>query len=309
MYPGEFPLGGRSVGFSITMNWLNIEIKTIRCPEYVGSEPVDRATWINLLAYCAEQENGGRIESCRDWKDRRWQQTCGVTREEVLHDCDLWRWESNDLIIWEYPVAKENEVKSKRNGGKNGGIASGKSRSKASRQASIEAQLQASGEAQLQGELERKGKERNRKGIEKEENEKGTTLAQHNGASAKQHQDFLSEMAEIDQILDEPLMPRQAAGSMLKLEERVRGLKSDWKLPLTRAEQEDLMGCARAIQDLTDSDWAIIKAYLGARLPQGSPGWQPRSRAKFLQSAPDVWAHASEWHRKNHKPAKEGIWR
>ena len=120
---------------------------------------------------------------------------------------------------------------------------------------------------------------------------------------------FIAEMAEIDQILDEPVMPRQAAGSMLKLEERVRGLKADWKLPLTRAEQEDLMGCARAIQDLTDSDWAIIKAYLGARLPQGSPGWQPRSRAKFLQSAPDVWAHASEWHRKNHKPAKEGIWR
>ena len=137
------------------MNWLNIETKTLRAREYIGSEPVHRATWLNLLGYCAEQENGGRIENCSTWKERQWMQTCGVTLSEVQLESELWRWDGHSLVIWNYPVTKEREVSAKRNGGKRGGEASGEARR--------EAMLQASGEAMLQGELERKGKERNRK--------------------------------------------------------------------------------------------------------------------------------------------------
>jgi hypothetical protein len=74
------------------MKWLNFEVKTFRSTEFLGSEPTERATWIALLAYCADHENGGTIPSCRDWKDRRWQQLVGVTKAEVEAETELWQW-------------------------------------------------------------------------------------------------------------------------------------------------------------------------------------------------------------------------
>jgi hypothetical protein len=104
------------------MNWLNIPIAVIRAPEYAGSDPVPRATWLNLMAYCAEQENGGRIVDARRWKDRQWQQTCGVTLAEVDEECELWRWNGDDILVWGYPEDKEAEVRQRRDAAKvNGG--------------------------------------------------------------------------------------------------------------------------------------------------------------------------------------------
>ena len=155
------------------MNWINIETKTLRAPEYIGADPVQRATWLNLLGYCSEQENGGVIDGAKDWKDRRWMQTCGVTLSEVEAESELWVWAGESLVLWNYPVTKENEVRLKRDGGRRGGEASGEARR--------EAMLEASGEAMLEGvleaELERKGKERKGRGIEKERKEKGNDNA------------------------------------------------------------------------------------------------------------------------------------
>lgn len=148
------------------MNWLNIETKTLRAPEYIGSEPVHRATWLNLLGYCAEQENGGVIDGAKSWKDRQWMQTCGVTLDEVNAPSDLWSWQADSLTLWNYPVTKEEEVRAKRNAGKRGGKASGEARR--------EAQLEAVGEAVVEAELERKGKERKGKRKEGEEKENET---------------------------------------------------------------------------------------------------------------------------------------
>lgn len=157
------------------MNWLNIETKTLRAPEYIGSDPVHRATWLNLLGYCAEQENGGVIECAKSWKDRQWMQTCGVTLDEVNAPSDLWSWHNESLNLWNYPVTKEEEVRSKRNAGKRGGKASGEARREAQLEAVGEAELEAPREApreaQLEAELERKGKER--KGKEGEEKKNG----------------------------------------------------------------------------------------------------------------------------------------
>jgi len=103
------------------VNWLNIELPTLRSEEYLGSDPVQRATWLNLLAYCADQENGGVIKDCHDWGGRRWLQLIGVTSDEVLSSSDLWEWKNNALHVWSYPKAKELEVKRKREQGKKGG--------------------------------------------------------------------------------------------------------------------------------------------------------------------------------------------
>jgi hypothetical protein len=115
------------------MNWLNLNIQTLDSEEFIGSEPVSRATWICLLRYCIGQENGGRIEDCHGWADRKWQQLVRVTKLEVDSVSALWRWEGADLFVWEYPTGKEVEVRSKRDGGRTGGQATSEAKTQASR--------------------------------------------------------------------------------------------------------------------------------------------------------------------------------
>ena len=59
-----------------------------------------RSAWLNIMLWCAQQENGGRIEQARDWKDRQWQQTCGVTRREVDSAERLLQWDGEALIVY-----------------------------------------------------------------------------------------------------------------------------------------------------------------------------------------------------------------
>lgn len=96
------------------MKWLNLEIATLHSETYIGEDPVGRATWLALLTYCAEQENGGFLAGCAEWKDRKWQQVMGVTLEEVRRPSGLWAWEGGGLRVWKYPVEKEREVAQKR---------------------------------------------------------------------------------------------------------------------------------------------------------------------------------------------------
>jgi hypothetical protein len=152
------------------MIYLNLKTSTLRSPEFIGSEPTARATWLSLICYCCEQENGGIIPECLGWKDRQWQQTCGVTHAEVNESSDLWQWSGNALAVAFYPKDKEVEVQAKREAGRRGGKRSGKARREASHEAvqkaPREAELQAELQAVLQADLEGKGKEG--KGIERE---------------------------------------------------------------------------------------------------------------------------------------------
>jgi hypothetical protein len=146
------------------MIYLNLKVSTLRSPAYIGSEPTARATWLSLLCYCCEQENGGIIQGCLLWKDRQWQQTCGVTLAEVKEASPLWDWLEDSLSVMFYPLDKEAEVQAKREAGRRGGKRSGESRRDAAVDALIEAPREAELQAELQGvlqaDLERKGKER-----------------------------------------------------------------------------------------------------------------------------------------------------
>lgn len=151
------------------MNWLNIKNSFLRAPEYIGCEPTARATWLNVLSYSTEQENGGRIVGARKWKDRQWQQTCGVTVAEVDVSSPLLTWDGDDLVVWNYPTEKEAEVRVKREAGKVGGGRSGKSRAQGkpstppstdSSSASRSASSSASTEGEREGEGEGKKKEK-----------------------------------------------------------------------------------------------------------------------------------------------------
>ena len=100
------------------MNWLNLNIQTLDSENFLGSDPIDRATWLCLLRYCIGQENGGVINDCLGWGDRKWQQLVRVTKKEALRDCDLWQWGEQTLIVWGYPKDKEDEIKHLRSIGK-----------------------------------------------------------------------------------------------------------------------------------------------------------------------------------------------
>jgi hypothetical protein len=103
------------------MNWLNLNITVLDSEEFLGAEPVQRATWLCLLRYCIGQENGGRIKGALPWTDRKWQQVVRVTGEEVAATCDLWTWDGEDLVVAFYPTEKEVEVRTKRESGRRGG--------------------------------------------------------------------------------------------------------------------------------------------------------------------------------------------
>jgi hypothetical protein len=72
------------------------------------------------LNYCAEQENGGVIANCADWKDRQWQQTAGVMRDEVHRDSTLWRIIGGDLHVWAYPMDQQLRTEKSRASGRDG---------------------------------------------------------------------------------------------------------------------------------------------------------------------------------------------
>ena len=116
------------------MNWLNIHTDTLRSEEYLGAVPIERATWLNLLAWCATQENGGVIEGAREWGERKWMQLCGITQAEAAIESQLYFINPDgDMVVSLYPREKEDEVRIKRKAGKIGGKASSKAKSAAAK--------------------------------------------------------------------------------------------------------------------------------------------------------------------------------
>jgi hypothetical protein len=93
-------------------------------------------------------------------------------------------------------------------------------------------------------------------------------------------------------------MPTANAQSMLDLEKRVQSLKSGWGLPLGYTEQKLLAAASRTLSALNLAQWQTLKDYMHAKIPEGRPAWQPRTRTKFLETVGDVWNYASEWRKR-----------
>lgn len=108
------------------MNWLNIDIAVLRSTEFIGADPIARATWLCLMGYCADQENGGVIPDCESWGDRRWMQTCAVTRAEIDASHPLAFWDASALHVAFYPLHQEKKVTINRTNGLKGGRPNGK---------------------------------------------------------------------------------------------------------------------------------------------------------------------------------------
>lgn len=183
------------------MEWLNLHTSTLDAPEFVGAEPHERATWLCLLRFCIGQENGGRIEGAKLWADRRWQQLCRVTKREVSMTSELWTWEEDNLVVWAYPLDKEEEVKRNRTNGLKGGRPPGshqKNPKETTRLFSGSTSAETEGEGEGEGE-ERKDKEKgNAKG--------GTDVPPLDPQPAKQGLTARpSSFAEVDAYFADPL--------------------------------------------------------------------------------------------------------
>lgn len=211
------------------MNWLNLETNHIRKPEFVGSEPTARATWHCIIVYCVEQENGGRIVGARLWKDRQWQQTCGVTLEEINGSTLLLKWEGNDLLVWAYPTDKEAEVQKKRSAGRNGGKAQSEAKSAAAKtNGATGGRPITQAETQAQSSNNPSTNPTERKGREVEEEKKENDL-------------FCAEVAEPPAAPKDPVLIFPCAGSVKSWELTEEKL-SEWQ---DTYEEMDVMEALR----------------------------------------------------------------
>jgi len=92
------------------MNWLNIAVAFIRSPAFVAASPTEQATWLCVVAFCVEQENGGKIAGGADWRNCQWQRCCGVSAQAVRSAKTLLHIEGADVIVTGYPLHQEREV-------------------------------------------------------------------------------------------------------------------------------------------------------------------------------------------------------
>ncbi len=155
------------------MEYINIHTRTLGSEAFLDAEPVDQSTWLLLLSFCCNQENGGRIVGCGTWLDQKWiRMTGGVTVERAARACPLWRWDGADILVTHYPLEQEAKLQAQRNGGKIGGQKSGEARRReplkleAPPEAHLEGKLQTTLEAPPEAHLEqkeKKGKEKERK--------------------------------------------------------------------------------------------------------------------------------------------------
>lgn len=262
------------------MNWLNLSVSIATSPEYIGAEPTQRGTWFSLIAYCALQENGGILPSCREWKDRRWQQTAGVTAEEIEATCDLYWFDGDDLHVAFYPTSKQKQVESGRTGGHLGGRPKNPSKNPS--------QNPSKGE--------------------------GITLEKEKGKAPPKPEDKIREEKIREEREENPASPPPLApapqpvvrpGNLMdQLTAQVNSLRPEWARlhRLTGSEMHALHDAAGTLECLTDADWDLIRRYLFARIPEGKPKWQPTSRAKFLEAPADVLTHAESWQRAQRPP-------
>jgi len=114
------------------MNYLNINTDILRSEDYLGAEPVERATWLNLLGWCASQENGGVIKDATSWKCRKWQQIAGVTLLEVKTESALYHFDKEgNLVVNYYPKSMEQTAIARREAGRKGGKSTSEAKVKA----------------------------------------------------------------------------------------------------------------------------------------------------------------------------------
>ena len=105
------------------MNYLNLSTQMMGEDIAARADSIEVGIWVRLTLYSIDQENGGVIAGCRQWRELEWIKVCRVTAAEVSMSSGLWSWQGDDLHLWNYPADKQAVVISRREAGKRGGSA------------------------------------------------------------------------------------------------------------------------------------------------------------------------------------------
>lgn len=103
------------------MHFLNLKIPQLEQGAYAAASNEEIGIWVRLSAFCATQENGGKIRGCRDWNDRQWMVAAALSQADVVRESKLWKFDAaGNLLVLDYPVKQEAVQQAKRKGGKAG---------------------------------------------------------------------------------------------------------------------------------------------------------------------------------------------
>lgn len=117
------------------MQWFNLHIPLLKSDEFSEAEPWEVGVWLRLMAYCCDQENGGKILGCSDWSEKKWLITCGVEKEDLQKPSQLWTWAvAQPGVLWvhSYPGSVEDRVRKARYAAQKGGQSKNPKRAAAS---------------------------------------------------------------------------------------------------------------------------------------------------------------------------------
>lgn len=275
---------------------MNIPTALFSSPEFIGAEPIQRATWIALLAWCCTQENGGIIEGCRSWGMRRWMQTCGVMDKEVMNGGELYHFDGDNLVVFGYPGGVQELLERKRVIARENGKLGGRPK-----KTHVETDMETEEKPTLVSELTDVGTEigtnvganiQNRKKERKEERNIGGETTTVDSTPGKE------EPADAD-LGASPGAARFMAACL--------EINPSWSRTMpTAIEQAAALEAYRSAQGrVTPRDMEMLRDYYASGLTEDCKKkafWRPDSRKKFWECFGDVLTHADRW-------AKETRWK
>ena len=285
------------------MEYMNIPTALFSSPEFIGAEPVQRATWIALLAWCCTQENGGVIEGCRTWGMRRWMQTCGVMDKEVMAGGELYHFVGDDLVVFGYPGGVQELLERKRVIARENGKLGGRPR-----KTNAGTEIGTNVGANVQNRKKERKEERNMGGeistVDSTPGEEPST-APALPASPFPDRERLNDVRGMhcaDNHADLGASPGAARFVTACLD-----INPSWSRTLpTAVEQAAALEAYRSAQGrVTPRDMEMLKAYYASGLTHDRSNkafWRPDSRKKFWECFGDVLTHADRW-------AKETRWK
>lgn len=285
------------------MEYMNIPTALFSSPEFIGAEPVQRATWIALLAWCCTQENGGVIEGCRTWGMRRWMQTCGVMDKEVMAGGELYHFVGDDLVVFGYPGGVQELLERKRVIARENGKLGGRPR-----KTNAGTEIGTNVGANVQNRKKERKEERNMGGeistVDSTPGEEPST-APALPASSFPDRERLNDVRGMrcaDNHADLGSSPGAARFMAATL-----AINPSWSRTLpTAIEQAAALEAYRSAQGrVTPRDMEMLRDYYASGLTHDRSNkvfWRPDSRRKFWECFGDVLTHADRW-------AKETRWK
>jgi hypothetical protein len=103
------------------MRYFPVECASVTGTDFSCATFEQQGQWLNLMTYCASQENGGRIEGAAELPAVFFQRSLSITKDELLADCPLWTWQDEDLLVKFYPIEGQEKCQDLRKKGAKGG--------------------------------------------------------------------------------------------------------------------------------------------------------------------------------------------